>query len=214
MEGSNLRAFLYVWLLHATHFIMATVYDESKAKDLLFLVDGSRSMGEKLRGAGKTKIEIVRLGLSRFVEERWPISYFPWPLRIGIVFFRLLGTPGSTQIDVVVPLNPAPASLELYRLNGMPCKGGSPLVDALQFATASVGESVRKERKVKLISDGGNDGPKVKTFQERLKQARVPFDAIELSNADSGELRDIAAFTGGKYYRPNNMADFEAAIRA
>lgn len=193
---------------------MAAVYDESKAKDLLFLVDGSRSMGEKLKGAGKTKIEIVRLGLNKFVEERWPISYFPWPLRVGIVFFRLLGTPGSTQIDVVIPLNPAPASLEMYRLNNMPCRGGSPLVDALRFGIKAVAESMRADRRVKLISDGGNDGPKVKTFQENLKQARVPFDAIELSDSASGELRDAANFSGGRYYRPNNMADFEAAIRA
>ena len=193
---------------------MAAIYDETKAKDLLFLVDGSRSMAEKLKGAGRTKMEIVRLGLNKFVEEKWPISYFPWPLRIGIVFFRLLGTPGTTQIDVVIPLNPPPASLEMYRLNKMPCKGGSPLVDALQFAADAITESMRAGRTVKLISDGGNDGPKVKTIQEKLKAARTPFDSIELSESASGELRDVAKFTGGKYYRPNNMADFESAIRA
>jgi len=193
---------------------MAAIYDESKAKDVLFLIDGSRSMSERLKGAGRSKMDIIRTGLDRFVEEKWPISYFPWPLRIGIVFFRLLGTPGSTQIDVVVPLNPPPASLELYRLKEMPCKGGSPLVDALQYAAGEITESVRAEKRVKLISDGGNDGPKVKTFQEKLKAARTPFDSIELSESASGELRDIAKLTGGKYYRPNNMADFEAAIRA
>jgi len=193
---------------------MTAVYDESKAKDLLFLVDGSRSMGEKLKGAGKRKIDIIRLGLNKFVDERWPVSYFPWPLRIGIVFFRLLGTPGSAQFDVVIPLNPPPASLEMYRLNDMSCKGGSPLVDALRFGIESIGESMRAERRVKLVSDGGNDGPKVKTFQEKLRQARVPFDAIELSESASGELRDAANFSGGRYYRPNNMADFEAAIGA
>jgi Mg-chelatase subunit ChlD len=187
---------------------MAAVYDESKAKDLLFLVDGSRSMGERLRGAGKTKIEIVKLGLNKFVEEKWPISYFPWPLRIGIVFFRLLGTPGSPQFDVVVPLNPPPASLEMYRLNNMPCKGGSPLVDALHFGIETLAESMRAERRVKLISDGGNDGPRVRTFQESLKQARVPFDGVEVSESASGELRDAANFSGGKYFRPNYMADF------
>jgi Mg-chelatase subunit ChlD len=193
---------------------MAAIYDESKAKDLLFLVDGSRSMGERLRGAGRTKIEIVRMGLNKFVEERWPISYFPWPLRIGIVFYRLLGTPGSTQIDVVVPLNPPPASLEMYRLNDMPCKGGSPLAEALDYAAGAITESMRAERRVKVISDGGNDGPRVKTLQEKLKQARTPFDSVELSETASGELRDVATITGGKYYRPNNMADFESAIRA
>ncbi len=198
----------------AKYFIMATVYDESKAQDVLFLIDGSRSMGGRLKGAGKSKFEIVRAGLNGYVSERWPISYFPWPLRIGIAFYRLLGTPGSSQIDVVVSLNPPPASLEMYRLNEMPCRGGSPLVDALKFGVGAISESLRKDRKVKVISDGGNDGPKVKTMAEELKAARAQFDAIELSNSASGELREVASLTGGKYYRPSNMADFNAAIRA
>ena len=193
---------------------MAAIYDESKAKDLLFLIDGSRSMGERLKGAGRSRMDIVRMGLYKFVEERWPVSYFPWPLRVGVVFFRLLGTPGSTQIDVVVPLNPPPASLELYRLNSMPCNGGRPLADALVFGAEAITESMRAQRRVKVIRDGGNDGPKVKTVRERLREARTPFDSIELSNSASGELREVATGTGGKYYRPNNMADFDAAIRA
>ncbi|MDV3293817.1 MAG: VWA domain-containing protein [Nitrososphaerales archaeon] len=193
---------------------MSTIYDESKAQDLLFLIDGSRSMGGKLKGAGRSKFEIVRAGLSGFVAEKWPISYFPWPLRIGVTFFRLIGTPGRTEIDIVISMNPPPSSLEMYRLKEMPCRGGSPLVDALKYGVSTISESLRKDRKVKVISDGGNDGPRVKTIAEELKAAKVQFDAIELSNSASGELREVASLTGGKYYRPNNMADFNAAIRA
>ena len=92
-------------------------YDESKAKDIFFVIDGSRSMGGKLKSSGMSKMTMVKKGLMNFVAEKWPVSYFPWPLRIGVSFYRLLGTPGSTQIEVVVPLNPAPASIELFRLN-------------------------------------------------------------------------------------------------
>jgi len=191
-----------------------TVYDESKAKDLLFIIDGSRSMGGKLKSSGMRKIDIVRVGLLGFVQEKWPVSYFPWPLRIGIAFYRLLGTPGTTEIDVVVSLNPPPASLELYRLNEMPCKGGSPLAGAVRYSIEAIEYSQRKEKRVKLVSDGDNDGEPLKGNEEELKAAGVPFDTIELSNSASQELRDLAALTGGKYYRPNNLADFNAAIRA
>lgn len=189
------------------------VYDESKAKDLLFIIDGSRSMGGKLRSSGMKKMDMVRVGLMGFVAERWPISYFPWPLRIGMAFYRLLGTPGVTEIDVVVSLNPPPAVLELYRLNEMPCKGGSPLVGAIRYAIDAVADSQRKEKRVKLVSDGDNDGEPVKGNEEEFKRAGVAFDTIELSNSASQELRDLAALTGGKYYRPNSLADFNAAIR-
>lgn len=187
-------------------------YDESKATDILFTIDGSRSMKDKVKSAGMSKMDIVKQGLLGFIKERWVVSYTPWPLRIGITFYRLLGTPGKTELDVVVPLIPAPASLELYRLSEMSCKGGSPLVDALRYSIREVSESLRGERRVKLISDGGNDGESVKKLTEELKAARVPIDAIELSNSASQELRDVATLTGGRYHRPNSLAEFKTVI--
>jgi Mg-chelatase subunit ChlD len=188
-------------------------YDESRAKDVLFLVDGSRSMGGKMKSSGMTKMEMVKEGLLGFVNEHWPVSYYPWPLRVGVTFYRLLGTPGSLQTDVVVPLNPPPATLELYRLDEMPCKGGSPLAEAVRYAIREVSESIRKQRVVKLISDGDNDGPPIKGLEEELRASPVPVDAIELSNSASQELREIARLTRGTYSRPQSMADFHKAIR-
>ncbi|MCL4355490.1 MAG: VWA domain-containing protein [Nitrososphaerota archaeon] len=189
-------------------------YDESKAKDVLFVIDGSRSMGGKLHSSGMSKMKIVKTGLFNFVAEYWPVSYFPWPIRMGVTFYRLLGTPGSTQIEVVVPLNPAPASLELYRLEDLQCKGGSPLVDAVKYGIENISDSIRKEKVIKLISDGGNDREPIKTISEELKISPVEVDVIELSNEASKELRDIATLTHGTYTRPHNLADFEKAIRS
>ncbi|MDE1853010.1 MAG: VWA domain-containing protein [Thaumarchaeota archaeon] len=188
-------------------------YDESKAKDLLFVIDGSRSMGGKLRSSGMSKIRVVQRGLMGFVSELWPVSYYPWPVRMGISFYRLLGTPGSTQIEVVVPLNPPPASLELYRLSEIACKGGSPLIDAVRFGINTASDSARAEKVVKLISDGGNDGDPIKGMGDELRASPVVVDTIELSNEASAELREIAAKTHGSYTRPTNFAEFEKAIR-
>ena len=188
-------------------------YDESKAKDIFFVIDGSRSMGGKLKSSGMSKMTMVKKGLMNFVAEKWPVSYFPWPLRIGVSFYRLLGTPGSTQIEVVVPLNPAPASLELFRLNELQCKGGSPLADAVRYGIDNVSDSVRKERVVKLVSDGGNDGPSINSISKELKASPVAVDAIELSNEASREVREIARLTHGSYSRPHNLAEFEKVIR-
>lgn len=192
---------------------MSASYDESKAKDLLFVIDGSRSMGGRLKSAGMSKMKMVKTGLMNYITEQWPVSYFPWPVRMGISFYRLLGTPGSTQIEVIVPLNPAPASLELYRLDELECKGGSPLVDAIRYGIEIASDSIRKERVVKLISDGDNDGPPVKSMVDELKDSPVAVDTIELSNKASAELREIAKLTHGRYIRPKNLAEFESAIR-
>lgn len=188
-------------------------YDESKARDVLFLIDGSRSMGGKLRSAGMSKMKLVKEGLMGFVSEHWPVSYFPWPIRMGVTFYRLLGTPGSMHLEEVVPLNPAPASLELYRIDELGCKGGSPLVEAIRYGVGAVADSMRKEKVVKLISDGGNDGAPVKTIAAELKDCGVTIDVIELSNSASKELREVASLGHGKYTRPNSLDDFAKAIR-
>ena len=192
---------------------MAMSYDESKARDVIFVIDGSRSMGGKLKSSGMSKMEMVKTGLTNYIAEHWPVSYFPWPIRMGISFYRLLGTPGSTQIEVVVPLNPPPVSLELYRLEEAGCRGGSPLADALRYGIKSTSDSMRKEKVVKLISDGGNDGPPAKTVADELGGSSVVVDVIELSNSASGELRDVAVMGHGAYLRPQNLAGLEAAIR-
>ena len=190
-----------------------SAYDESKAGDLLIMIDGSRSMRGKLKGSGMRKMSIVKEALLGFIGERWPVSYFPWPLRMGIAYFRLLGTPGHTEIQVAVQLNPPPASLELYLIDEARCRGGSPLLDAVRFSLTTISESIRPWNRVKVVSDGGNDGPPLKEAEEELKSAGVHFDAIELSNSASQELRDLARMTGGKYQRPKNLAEFAEAIR-
>lgn len=187
-------------------------YDESKASDVFFMVDGSRSMNDRMKSSGKSKMAMAKEGLLGFISERWPVSYFPWPVRMGVAFYRLLGTPGDISIDVVVPLNPPPASLELYRLKDQPCKGGSPLAEAVNYSIAQVRDSIRPWRRVKLISDGGNDLEPVKDSEDRLKGSGIPVDAIELSNSASQELRYVATATGGKYYRANSLAEFLHAL--
>jgi Mg-chelatase subunit ChlD len=187
---------------------------ELSYRDVLFLADGSRSMREKLKTAGMRKIEVVKMGLKSYLLENWPISYYPHPLRVGIAFYRLLGTPGSTDIEVIVPLNPPPPTLELYRLDEFEPKGGSPLADAVRYGISVISESTRPSRRLKLISDGGNDGEKLDSVLEEVKASSLAIDTIELSNSASKELRDLATTSGGTYTRPTNLASFLEALKS
>ena len=86
------------------------------AEDRLYMIDGSRSMNEKLGRGKQSKVGAVRQTLLDFCTERWSASYYPWPLRVGITSYRLLGTPGKTVFEEIIPLEPEPISLELWRL--------------------------------------------------------------------------------------------------
>lgn len=185
---------------------------EASPRDVFFLIDGSRSMNEKIGSTGQRKIKIVREGLTKYCLDQWPVSYYPWPVRIGIVFFRLLGTPGSTVFDVVVPLDPEPPSLELYRLTEASMKGGSPLVDAVRYGLVVLNESNRQDKRMKLIGDGGNDGEEIGACEEELKSAGIPVDSIELSDSPSERMRRVSSLSHGTYHQVKTIHEFMDAI--
>jgi hypothetical protein len=169
-------------------------------------------MNEKIGSTGLRRVKIVREGLTKYCLDQWPVSYYPWPVRIGIVFFRLLGTPGSTIFDVVVPLDPEPASLELFRLAEAPMKGGSPLVDAVRYGLGVLHESTRQEKRMKLIGDGGNDGEEIGACEQEVRSAGIPIDSIELSDTSSENMRRISSFSHGTYYQVKTIHEFLEAV--
>lgn len=186
-------------------------YSLKEAEDRLFLIDASFSMNRKV--GGRKRIDIVREGLKSFCLEKWPIAYYEWPLRIGIIAFHLLGTPGRTVFDVLVPLNPTPPHLELFRLDELKAKGGSPLYEGFRYAYHLMLGSTRGRRRVKFIGDGDIEGPDPSPILEEMVKANITTDSIELSEKPSELMMGIAKKGGGKYYCVRSLEEFTRAIR-
>ncbi len=170
-------------------------------------------MNGKIRSSGMRKIKVVREGLTKYCLESWPVSYYPWPVRIGVAFFRLLGTPGSAVFEVVVPLNPEPPSLELFRLEETPMKGGSPLVDGIRYGLGILRESTREERRLKLIGDGDNDREEITACEDEVRSTGIPVDSVELSDTPSENMRRISAFSSGLYNQARTVQEFLEAVK-
>ncbi|MBI2648604.1 MAG: VWA domain-containing protein [Thaumarchaeota archaeon] len=181
-------------------------------EDRLFLVDASGSMNHKVRGTKARRFDIVREGLKTFCFERWPVSYYDRPLRISIVAFRLLGTPGETVYEVIVPLYPTPPTLELYRLDDLGPKGGSWFVDGLEYAYMTVSESLRKVKRIDFISDGTPEGPSATPVAEKIRSAGIVLNSLEISDVSTKIMQDIAATGGGSYHLVKTVEEFQAAI--
>lgn len=181
-------------------------------EDRLFLVDASGSMNDKVRGTKVRRFDIVREGLKKFCFERWPVSYYDRPLRIGIVAFRLLGTPGETVYEVIVPLYPTPPSLELYRLDDLGPKGGSWFADGLEYGYITVSESLRKVRRIDFISDGTPEGPSAIPVAEKIRNAGIVLNSLEISDLSTNLMHEIASTGGGNYHLVKNLEEFYAAI--
>lgn len=181
-------------------------------EDRLFLVDASGSMNDKVRGSKVRRFDIVREGLKKFCFERWPVSYYDRPLRIGIVAFRLLGTPGETVYEVIVPLYPTPATLELYRLDDLGPKGGSWFADGLEYAYIMVSESLRKVKRIDFISDGTPEGPSAFPVAEKIRNAGIVLNSLEISDVSSTIMKDIASAGGGGYHLVKSLEEFYPII--
>ncbi len=183
-------------------------------EDRLFLIDASASMKEKVANGGPRKIDIVKEGLIAFCQNLWPVSYYDNPLRIGIVAFRLLGTPGNTHFEVIVPLYPSPTSLELYRLRDLKPKGGCYIADGLEYAKIVMTESERQLRRLDVVSDGGFTGPDPAPVAKSLADLGVLANCIELGANSSNIMQEIASQSRGTYRLVSDLKDFMTAVSA
>lgn len=178
----------------------------------MFLLDASRSMGWHIRGAKARKLELMKEGIMAFCTKLWPLSYYDKPIRLGIVAFRLLGVPGDTKFEVVVPLYPSPMSLELFRLQKIDAKGGCYISDGLKYASIILRESDRPVRRLDLITDGDSQGPDPVPYARIFRDAGIFLNLIELAENPTSQMQDIASQAGGKYWIARNAYDLAQAL--
>ncbi len=171
----------------------------AEAEDRLYMIDGSRSMNERLGREKLSKVGAVKQTLMDFCSDNWQASYYTWPLRIGITGYRLLGTPGRTAFEEIIPLDPEPVSLELWRLREFSGRGGAIIRDALVRAMEILRESPRGKRKLVLIGDGGDAGPDPGEEARELGKLGVEVLIVELGEYSSHPMRVVAKESGGKY---------------
>lgn len=192
--------------------LLASPPKRSDLEDRLFLLDSSGSMNSKIGKRGPVKILLAREGLKKFCMDRWPVSYYDTPLRIGIVAFRLLGTPGKTVFEVIIPLYPPPPSIEVYRFDELVAKGGSLAADALRYAAAEMQGSDRGVRRVYFISDGNLEGPDPLPLAEEVFKLGVTLNTVELSDKPSELLSKMAERGGGRHSLVQDEKGFASAI--
>jgi len=186
--------------------------EQAEHEDRLFMVDSSASMSERIGPDHSRKIDIVKAGLKQFCLEHWPDMYYDKPLRIGIVVFRQTGLPATPYFEQLVPLFPTPAVLEIYRIDEVRVRGGSPLYEAFRYASIVMRDSTRPVKRVKLIGDGGNDGPDPMEEVEAVVAAGIRVDSVEISRSASKLMAEIASRTGGRHYLIDSSRDMRKAL--
>jgi len=183
----------------------------------LLLLDASKSMNEKIHGV--SKILLAKEGLRKFLVEELPTYYPDWPLRAGVSTFCLKGVIGKPVMRDLVPIMLTPTRADLEKLRELKAEGGSPLAAALQHGYGlmkgidTIVRFRRTAKRIKLISDGANDGPDPLRACSEMARSGIKIDCVEFSEKPSELMTRIASCGEGLHYCVRSVDELTMSLK-
>jgi uncharacterized protein YegL len=124
--------------------------------------------------------------------------------QIGIVAFEVKAKP-------VVPLTrvePGNVTEIERKINNIPANGGTNVYKGLAEGVKEIERSTAKERHIILLTDGISEPGTYAELLPGLKKGKISVATVALgAEADFKLLKQIAADTGGNYYRTENARE-------
>jgi len=124
--------------------------------------------------------------------------------QIGIVAFEV-------KAKSVVPLTrvePANVNQIEKKINNIPANGGTNVYKGLAEGVKEIERSTAKEKHIILLTDGISEPGSYARLLPGLKKAHISVATVALgAEADFNLLKQIAADTGGNYYRTENARE-------
>ncbi|MEO5876093.1 MAG: substrate-binding and VWA domain-containing protein [Streptosporangiaceae bacterium] len=187
-----------------------------KRSNVLWVVDVSGSMKEKVAGTGKTRIELARSALGKAMDQFIGVD------RVGLWEFatRLNGSKDYRQLVPIGPVDTHRARLKAQ------VAGLQPRTDTGLYDTAKAAyDTIRDHRvdgainSVVLLTDGRNDDPGSISLDSLLgdldSESGVRLFTIGFSaGADRAGLTKIAEATDAKAYDASDAATIDKVLAA
>ncbi len=182
---------------------------------ILFIVDFSNSMNEKI--GGKTKLDTA---LSTMKEI---LPMIPPPVSVGLrVYGHRTGfTPkqSCTASQLIAPVQPDNTANIYARLNSLNAVGWTPITYSLKQAAYFDFSDTQSKKRIVLISDGGeNCDESPCDFVIELMKYRddIRIDVIALAIGDeqaNNQLKCVALVASGKFYNANTAAELKNSLQ-
>jgi Ca-activated chloride channel family protein len=191
--------------------IQASVEHESGPVNIMFLLDASYSMKEKLSGAEK------KINAAKQVLET-ALARIPNDVNIGLRVFGqgYSGDPNTdcNQTQCLVPLGQHNRNSIIQRTRTIEPFGLTPLATALRRTVEEDFRYAQGAKTIILISDGADTcGQDPCAFMRLLPRynVKIKCDVVGLDlhrdNAARNQLNCVANATGGKYYDANSSGE-------
>ncbi len=165
---------------------------QALAKDVVFVVDISPSMGKPYEGFKPSKISVVRDALAYIGSKLLDGN----ATRVGIVVFYRYAFP-------ILPLTSDKSkflsTIPLVKVGGSGSAAGNGLIEAVKLLRRSV-----RERVAILLTDGGfNEGIKVDHAAIYAKNMSVKAYIVTIAEGPKGSVKEMiqsaASITGGAW---------------
>lgn len=191
--------------------IQASIEHEAGPINILFLLDCSYSMKDKLNGEEKkmkAAKDVLEIALRRIPQD----------INVGLRVFGQ-GMTGVTDIDcrqtaLLVPLGTHNRGSIMARVNALEPNGLTPIEYAIRQAAEDDFRGVQGPKTLILITDGadtcgGNPCEYIRTLPMRGIRLKVDVVGVDLKRepAARAQLHCIADQSGGKYSDANTAAE-------
>ena len=193
----------------------ATQIGSESPEKILFIVDFSNSMNERL--GGRTKIDIALNTMKEILQM------IPPQTSVGLrVYGHRTGfTPkqSCTASQLVSPVQQNNTVNIYSKLNSINAVGWTPITYSLKQAAYFDFADTTTKKRIILISDGGeNCDESPCDFIIELMKSRddIRIDVIALAIGDedaNNQLRCVALVTSGKFYNANTAAELKNSLK-
>lgn len=185
------------------------------SENILFIVDFSNSMNEKL--GYKTKIDIA---LSTMKEI---LQMIPAHTSVGLrVYGHRTGftpTQSCTASQLVSPIQKNNAVSIYSRLNSINAVGWTPITYSLKQAVFFDFPNPSAKKRIILISDGGENCDEspcdfIIELMKHRDDIRIDVIALAIGDEDANnQLKCVALVTSGKFYNANTAAELKNSLQ-
>jgi hypothetical protein len=188
----------------AAAIIQGGVQQETGPTNILFILDCSNSMKEKL--SGQIKLELAKRVLQDAMQR------IPGDINVGLRVFGQSITPDigldCEQTALLVPLGTGNRGSIIRRLTELRAAGMTPLEFALRAAATDDFRDVQGRKIIILITDGidtcgGNPCAFIAILPRYGIKIKCDVVGVDIHRSEHNQLDCIAKTSGGKYYDAN-----------
>ena len=194
------------------------VTTKQKKMNVVVLMDASGSMKGEI--AGKTKMELAKAAITRFVEQ------IPVDVNVALIAYGHVGSSAESDkkascssVESVYPLSAYQAENFTTSLNSFQASGWTPLAGAINKAGEILQAYPAEEYSnlVYIVSDGietcdGDSVAAAKLLQSQNIKAKVNIIGFNVDNEGQQQLKQVADAGGGEFVTVDDPAELEVQI--